>query len=138
MLNYGPQTVVAARPAADLDPHGTCREVQIVMHDDEVFGLVSHERRSRVVHVRRRFEERDVLEAKAHRSGLGLLLGAPGAAVAAGKFVGDQEADIVAGALVGTARVAEAYDDGRLCASGGLLIELPAGTGIRTGAEEAR
>ena len=30
----------------------------------------------------------------------------------AGELVGDEEADVVAGTLVGTARVAQAYDDG--------------------------
>jgi hypothetical protein len=32
--------------------------------------------------------------------------------VAAGELVGDEKADVVAGALVGAARVAEADDDG--------------------------
>jgi hypothetical protein len=30
----------------------------------------------------------------------------------AGELVGDEEADVVAGTLVGAARVAQAYDDG--------------------------
>jgi hypothetical protein len=34
--------------------------------------------------------------------------------VAAGELVGDEKADVVAGALVGAARVAEANDDGGL------------------------
>jgi len=51
------------------------------------------------------------LEADASRGGLGPLSLAPGAAVTTGELVGDEKADVVAGAFVGAARVAEANDD---------------------------
>ena len=112
MLNDRPETVVATRPAADLYPHCPCREVQVVVQDDELFGFIPSERCTRVVHVRRRLEERDLPELEAYRSGLGLFLRAPGATVTPREFVDDEKADVVAGALVGAAWVSKAHDDG--------------------------
>src|SRR5918998_4657083 len=100
------------------------------MHDYELLRLVPGQSGPRVVHVRRRFEERDVLLAEANRGGLGLFLRAPGAAVALRELVGDEESDVVAGALVGAARVSEAHDDGRFQAAptgyfaSGFLVRL--------------
>src|ERR687898_2432407 len=113
------------------------------MHDYELLRLVPGQSGPRVVHVRRRFEERDVLQAEADWGGLGLFLRAPGAAVALRELVGDEESDVVASALVGAARVSEANNDGRFHAAptghfaSGFLVRLgrlhpPAG------AEEAR
>src|SRR5918998_4127363 len=67
------------------------------MHDYELLRLVPGQSGPRVVHVRRRFEERDVLLAEANRGGLGLFLRAPGAAVALRELVCDEESDVVAG-----------------------------------------
>src|ERR687893_1375276 len=83
------------------------------MHDYELLRLVPGQSGSGVVHVRRRFEERDALQAEANWGGLSLFLRAPGAAVALHELVGDEESDVVAGTLVGAARVSEAYDDRR-------------------------
>ena len=114
MLDDRFKTVVATRPATDLHPYGASRKVQIIVHDDELRGLVSGKCCPRIVHERRGLEEYDVLEAKLHRRDLSFLLRAPGAAMAAGELVSDKEADVVAGALVGTARVTETHDDRRL------------------------
>src|SRR3954468_17821158 len=108
------------------------------MHDDELLRLVPGERRSRVVHIRRRFEERNVLRAKPNRRGLGLLLRAPGAAVALRELVSDEEADVVAGTLVGATQVAEAHDDGRIHAGIVEFLLVWFLVGLRTGAEGTR
>src|SRR5215217_5989022 len=113
-LNDGPQAVMTARPAAKLYPHYARRKVQIVMHNGQLDSLIPYERRPRIVHVRRRLEQRDVLEAEAQRGSLSLLSRPPGAAVAPRKLVSNEEADVVAGALVGAPWVTKSRNDGRL------------------------
>lgn len=113
-LNDGPQAVMTARPAANLYPHYAPRKVQIVMHHDKLDSLIPYERRPRIVHVRRRLEQCDVLEAEAQRGSLSLLLRPPGAAVALRKLISNEEADVVPGTLVGAAWVTKSHNDGRL------------------------
>src|SRR5919199_1405302 len=126
---------MAARPAADLHPHTARRKVQIVVHDNDLPGLVAGERRPRVVHKRRGFEESDVLEADSYRGGISLFLRTPGTTVAAGELIGDEKANVVTSTFVGAAGVAKAHNHGRRrgC-SQGLFVGIPAWAE----AEEAR
>jgi hypothetical protein len=75
---------LAAGAAADLHADVTWREVEVVVHHDQVFVSVARKRRARVVHERRWFQEGDFFGSEAHRGGLGLLPFSPGAAVTAG------------------------------------------------------
>jgi dihydroxyacetone kinase len=62
------QTVVAGEAAADLHPQDRGREVELVVHDDDLVGLdseASHQPGdgfTRVVHVRERDREREALD----------------------------------------------------------------------------
>ena len=103
---------MAARAAADLDADGARREVEVVVDEDQVLGAVAGERGAGEVHERRGLEQGDVLRADGDVGRLGLLLAAPGAAVALRKLLDNEVAGVVAGALVGAAGVAEADDYG--------------------------
>src|SRR5919112_5319802 len=106
------QAVVSASAPPDLDAHRPRFQVEVVVYDDEVLGPVVRDGRARVVHERRRLEERDVVEAKGHRGCFGPFPLAPGAVVTLREFVGDEVSGVVAGAFVGASRVAEADDEG--------------------------
>src|SRR5215218_338725 len=143
MLDDRAQAVVPAGPTADLYADIARRKIQVVVYNYELLNFEPGESHPRIVHIRRRLEKRDLLQAETYLGSLGLLLCAPGAAVAFRELVGDEESDVVAGALIGAARVSKAHDDGRLHAvpvglfAGWFLV----GSGLPrrlVGAEEAR
>ena len=114
---------MAARAAADLHPDVAFGEVEVVVDDDQVFSSEPDQRRPRVVHERRRLQECDLLDARVDGCRLGLLSLAPGAAVAAGQLVDDEEADVVEGTLEGAPRVTEAdYHGGPLTRSPAVFL----------------
>lgn len=100
MLDDGSKAVMATCPATDLYPHSACWKIQLIVHDDDLLGLIPCKCHPRVVHVCRWLEERDALEVERHRCDLGLFLRAPGATVTAGKLVSDEEANVVGCMLV--------------------------------------
>jgi hypothetical protein len=118
------QAVVPAGPTADLYADIARREIEVVVYNYELLNFEPGESHPRIVHIRRRLKKRDVLQAETYPGGLGLFLCAPGAAVTFSELVGDEESDVVAGALIGAARVSKAHDDGRLHAA---LVGLFAG-----------
>src|ERR671921_2697670 len=91
------QAVVPAGPTADLYADIARREIQVVVYNYELLNFEPGESHPRIVHIRRRLEKRDLLQAETYPGGLGLLLCAPEAAVAFRELVGDEESDVVAG-----------------------------------------
>src|SRR5215216_3414155 len=128
------QAVVPAGPTADLYADIACREIEVVVYNYELLNFEPGESHPRIVHIRRRLKKRDVLQAETYPGGLGLFLCAPGAAVTFSELIGDEESDVVAGALIGVARVSKAHDDGRLHAA---LVGLGLPRRL-VGAEEVR
>src|SRR5829696_4917713 len=137
------QAVVPAGPTADLYADIARREIEVVVYNYELLNFEPGESHPRIVHIRRRLEKRDVLQAETYPGGLGLFLCAPGAAVAFRELVGNEEPDVVAGALIRAAQVSKAHHDRRTHAvPGGLFADwLLVGLGLPhrlVGAEEAR
>src|SRR5215216_7158880 len=113
------QAVVPASPTADLYADIARRKIQVVVYNYELLNFEPGESHPRIVHIRRRLEKRDLLQAETYLGSLGLLLCAPGAAVAFRELVGDEESDVVAGALIGAGPGFQALDAGRPSAAPG-------------------